>query len=283
MSMPIIENETFSLHNKMFVGDIPIKLSQSDLMTIFAAFGPIYDLSIMWNHLKLENTGCCFVTYFSSESLTDAKYAINNKLIFTSPLSIAIKVEENHPDSILFPLYQYETKIFVGMLSRNINEDCVKELFQKFGPISKVIVLRDGMKVSKGCAFINYLNNSSALQAISVMHRSQIMKNCSFPINVKFANISQKIEKNNFVSELYQSQQKDGLNSLAIFQNLINNLNNQIKLNNNGSQFSFQANKNLKDSYSMNFDDSRNSNTARQIKSPSNSNIFIYHLPVSIF
>jgi RNA recognition motif-containing protein len=224
------------------------------------------------------------VTYFASESLTDAKYAINNKLIFTSsPLSIAIKVEEIHPDSILFPLYQYETKIFVGMLSRNINEDCVKELFQTFGPISKVIVLRDGMKVSKGCAFINYLNNSSALQAISVMHRSQIMKNCSFPMNVKFANISQKIEKNNFVSELYQSQQQDGLNSLAIFHNLINNLNNQIKLNSNGSQFSFQANKNLIDSYSLNYDDFGNSNTVGQMKSHSNSNIFVYHLPVSIF
>ena len=75
------------------------------------------------------------------------------------------------------------------MLTRNMDETLVREIFQEFGPITKVIVLRDAMKISKGCAFFNYLHNISALRAINIMHRSQIKKNfSSSSINVKFAN-----------------------------------------------------------------------------------------------
>lgn len=83
------------------------------------------------------------------------------------------------------------------------------------------------------------------------------------------------------------SQQQGGLNSLAIFQSLISNLNNQLKLNNDGSQFYFVANKNLGDNnVDLNpnerlFNNSRN--FTKCMIGPPNSNIFIYHLPVRLF
>ena len=66
-------------------------------------------------------------------------------------------------------------KVFVGMLSKTSNEDDVRSMFEPYGTVEEVTVLRDKEGLSKGCAFIKFANRQQAQAAINKMHGSQIM------------------------------------------------------------------------------------------------------------
>jgi len=75
-----------------------------------------------------------------------------------------------------------EKKLFVGMLSKKLNENEVRSMFSPFGSIEEAAILRDSGGASKGCAFITYNNRESCLEAIKTMHQSQTMEVSYLPL-----------------------------------------------------------------------------------------------------
>ena len=66
-------------------------------------------------------------------------------------------------------------KVFVGMLSKSVQEEDVRGMFQEYGAVEEVTVLRDKEGNSKGCAFVKFGCRQEAQAAINKMHGSQIM------------------------------------------------------------------------------------------------------------
>lgn len=62
------------------------------------------------------------------------------------------------------------------MLSKSVQEDYVRAMFQEYGSVEEVTVLRDKDGNSKGCAFIKFGSRQQAQAAINKMHGSQIME-----------------------------------------------------------------------------------------------------------
>lgn len=61
------------------------------------------------------------------------------------------------------------------MLSKSVQEEDVRTMFQEYGVVEEVTVLRDKDGNSKGCAFIKFGCRQEAQAAINKMHGSQIM------------------------------------------------------------------------------------------------------------
>ena len=61
------------------------------------------------------------------------------------------------------------------MLSKTCTEDDVRMMFEAYGVVEEVTVLRDKEGQSKGCAFIKFSNRQQAQTAINKMHGSQVM------------------------------------------------------------------------------------------------------------
>ena len=80
-----------------------------------------------------------------------------------------------------------ENKVFVGMLPRNISEEMVTEVFESFGEISGVFVIKSTDGYRKGCAFVKFVHRDHALNAIAELNNKAVFQGSDRPIIVKIA------------------------------------------------------------------------------------------------
>ncbi|XP_067348858.1 CUGBP Elav-like family member 1 isoform X12 [Channa argus] len=91
-------------------------------------------------------------------------------------------------------------KMFVGQIPRSWSEEQLRELFEPYGAVYEINVLRDRTQSppqSKGCCFITYYTRKSALEAQNALHNKKILPGMHHPIQMKPADS----DKNNAVED----------------------------------------------------------------------------------
>ena len=73
------------------------------------------------------------------------------------------------------------------MTSRNADEDSIRDLFSPFGVIKEIYIIRNADGSNKGCAFLKFEDNDSALAAIEALNDKVTMEGATRPLIVKFA------------------------------------------------------------------------------------------------
>jgi len=165
---------------KMFVGQIPRHLDETELRAMFEEFGTVFQINVLRDKVSGQSKGCCFVTFFTRKAALEAQNQLHNVRTLAGmhhPIQMKPADTEN----------RNERKLFIGMVSKQCDEEDVRRVFARFGPIEECTVLRDQNNHSKGCAFVTFSSRQNAISAIKAMHQSQTMDGCSAPMVVKFA------------------------------------------------------------------------------------------------
>lgn len=63
---------------KMFCGQIPRHMHESELREMFEQFGPVFQLNVLRDKQTGESKGCCFVTFYTRKAALDAQNALHN-------------------------------------------------------------------------------------------------------------------------------------------------------------------------------------------------------------
>ncbi|XP_055840198.1 CUGBP Elav-like family member 1 isoform X7 [Episyrphus balteatus] len=102
--------------------------------------------------------------------------------------------EEPDPDTI---------KMFVGQVPKSMDERQLREMFEEFGRVHSINVLRDkATGISKGCCFVTYFARKSALRAQDALHNVKTLNGMYHPIQMKPADSENRNERKLFVGML---------------------------------------------------------------------------------
>ncbi|XP_078583192.1 CUGBP Elav-like family member 1 isoform X23 [Branchiostoma floridae x Branchiostoma japonicum] len=80
-------------------------------------------------------------------------------------------------------------KMFVGQIPRSMDEKDLRQMFEEFGPVYQLNVLRDrATGQSRGCCFVTFYRRKDAIAAQNALHNLKTMPGMSHPIQMKPAN-----------------------------------------------------------------------------------------------
>ena len=168
---------------KLFVGQVPHTYEEKDIEPFFEKYGTLVNTRIVRDKDTKKHKGCAFVTF---QNLDDAEVAIKE-------MHDKVKLESAKKEMQIKPVNNDDAvkltkRLFVGMISKNLDSDNLRDMFTPFGEIVDCNILIDRTEnKSRGCGFIKFEKASSCLHAIKEMHQSQTMEGCNSPMVVKFA------------------------------------------------------------------------------------------------
>ncbi|XP_057367767.1 CUGBP Elav-like family member 1-A isoform X2 [Daphnia carinata] len=94
-------------------------------------------------------------------------------------------------------------KMFVGQIPRSMDENDLRKMFEEYGQVHQVNVLRDKVTgQSKGCCFVTFYKRKDALQAQNDMHNIKTLNGMHHPIQMKPADSENRNERKLFVGML---------------------------------------------------------------------------------
>ncbi|KAH1009582.1 hypothetical protein HUJ04_001914 [Dendroctonus ponderosae] len=101
----------------------------------------------------------------------------NNNNILESPRTRIEEQEQPDPDTI---------KMFVGQVPRSMDESDLRRMFEKYGRVHSINVLRDkATGASKGCCFVTFFTRKAALLAQDALHNVHTLNGMHHPIQMK--------------------------------------------------------------------------------------------------
>lgn len=112
------------------------------------------------------------------------------------------------PDSI---------KLFVGQVPRGMMEDDLRPIFEEFGQLYELLVLRDkATGHHKGCAFVTYCTLESAEKAQRSLHGNKVLAGMQRAIQVKPANADDvaKLERKIFIGMISKQATEEDIRGM---------------------------------------------------------------------
>uniref|UniRef100_V5GLM2 CUGBP Elav-like family member 1 n=2 Tax=Anoplophora glabripennis TaxID=217634 RepID=V5GLM2_ANOGL len=118
----------------------------------------------------------------------------NNNLLNSPQQNSKIEQEKPDPDTI---------KMFVGQVPRSMDENDLRRMFEEYGKVHSINVLRDkATGASKGCCFVTFFTRRAALKAQGALHNVKTLDGMHHPIQMKPADSENRNERKLFVGML---------------------------------------------------------------------------------
>ncbi|CAM9762297.1 unnamed protein product [Choristocarpus tenellus] len=106
-------------------------------------------------------------------------------------------------------------KLFVGQVPKSMNEDDLRPVFEEFGEIFDLAVIRDKVSgMHRGCAFLTYCSRSSADAAIAALHGQRRLQRATNPLQVRPAEGQAEQENKLFVGMAPKSADEDDIRAV---------------------------------------------------------------------
>lgn len=178
----------------VFVWQLSARIRQRDLEDFFSSVGKIRDVRLIIDGKTKRSKGIAYVEFREVES---AQLALG--LTGTKLLGVPIQIQQSHAEknraanaggSAMAAAYgrpvssRGPMKLYVGSLHFNITEEMLRGIFEPFGKLDDIKLIKDPQtNRSQGYGFVTYSNGDDARKALDQLNgfdlAGRAMKVCS--------------------------------------------------------------------------------------------------------
>ena len=147
----------------IFIKNLDKSIDNKALYDTFSVFGNILSCKVA-TEMSGESKGYGFVQFELEEAAQNAISKLNGMLLNDKKVYVGPFVRKQERENVSGnPKFN---NVYVKNLSESTTEDNLKEIFGKFGPITSVVVMREGDGKSRCFGFVNFENPDDAAQAV---------------------------------------------------------------------------------------------------------------------
>eukprot|EP01114_Cavostelium_apophysatum_P004040 TRINITY_DN1417_c0_g1_i1.p1 TRINITY_DN1417_c0_g1~~TRINITY_DN1417_c0_g1_i1.p1 ORF type:complete len:601 (-),score=181.12 TRINITY_DN1417_c0_g1_i1:78-1880(-) len=155
----------------IFIKNLHKSVDNKALYDTFASFGNILSCKVSTDEHG-NSKGYGFIHYDTQEAADKAVAVVNGKLLsgkkcFVGPFVPRKQRSQDEMNSKW-------TNIYVKYLDKSVDDQKLREMFEKYGAITSAVVMTDDKGESKGFAFINFENNDEAQKAIDDLNGKEL-------------------------------------------------------------------------------------------------------------
>ncbi|TVU49188.1 hypothetical protein EJB05_00486 [Eragrostis curvula] len=135
--------------SEVFIGGLPRDITEEDLRELCEPFGEIHEVRLTKDRETKENKGFAFVTFTDKDAAQRAVEDVQDK--------------------------DYKVKtIYVKNLPEDASTDKIKEMFEKHGEVTKVVLPPAKAGKKRDFGFVHFAERSSALKAVKGSEKYEI-------------------------------------------------------------------------------------------------------------
>ncbi|CAG5125635.1 unnamed protein product [Candidula unifasciata] len=151
------------------------RIRPRDLEEFFSSVGKVKDVRLITDNKTRRSKGICYVEFADPESVPLAIGLTGQKLLGVPILVQPSQAEKNRAQAAATPAPQKANegpmRLYVGSLHFNITEDMLRGIFEPFGKMVDVKIMRDhDSQRSLGFGFISFANSEDAQKALDQLN-----------------------------------------------------------------------------------------------------------------
>ncbi|XP_050398993.1 RNA-binding protein 39 isoform X1 [Patella vulgata] len=158
----------------VFCMQLSARIRPRDLEEFFSSIGKVRDVRLITDNKTRRSKGIAYIEFMSTESVPLAIGLAGQKLLGVPIIVQASQAEKNRtaiPTSIMTKGIQGPMRLYVGSLHFNITEDMLKGIFQPFGKIEDIKLIRDHETGrSQGYGFVTFPEAEDAKKALEQLN-----------------------------------------------------------------------------------------------------------------
>ncbi|KAM4027635.1 polyadenylate-binding protein 1-A-like isoform 1-T3 [Anomaloglossus baeobatrachus] len=155
----------------VFIKNLDETIDSKLLYDTFSAFGNILSCKVVCDENGSKGYG--FVHFETHESAQKAIDSLNGMILDNQKVFIGHfkSRKDREPELVARALF---TNVYIKNFGENMDDERLKELFCKYGPILSVKVMTDANGTSKGFGFVNFETHEDALKAVGEMNGKDV-------------------------------------------------------------------------------------------------------------
>eukprot|EP01018_Ginkgo_biloba_P010827 Gb_14828 [translate_table: standard] len=163
--------------NRVFLGNIPRSLKEEDLERVVSEQGPgVQSVELPKDPQdSTKNRGFAFVEYYNSASAEKSMKNMKDSKFKLDDRTITVKWETGQRNATETTNTAQVKSVYVRNLPDNVTEEQLRELFQRHGEVTKVVLLEPKPgQPKRDFGFVHFADHDSAMKAIEKTEKYEL-------------------------------------------------------------------------------------------------------------
>jgi len=189
----------------IFIKNLDKNIDNKALYDTFSAFGNILSCKVSQDEFGVSK-GFGFVHFETREAAEEAIEKVNGMMLNDKTVYVGPFMSKKERVDALGDQPKKFKNVFVKNFGDAIDEAELREMFTKFGPISSVVVMKDGEK-SRGFGFVAFQDHEAAEMAVNEMNNKDVQNR-----KITVCRAQKKAERSNELKMRFEMQKQERIN-----------------------------------------------------------------------